>query len=726
MKQLKNNFQYEWLLLIRNKFLAIPFVINIIAWGYVLYKKNLLGAGITVENQFYTYFIWILLLNLFIIGIIAVYIVNRDRDSKFEQLAMTYQVKNWQWLTSKWLIAQIYGLILTVLTVLIQVIWFFTTSMTAAEVLKQSIYIFAQMGGAFLIIVSFGFLCAVLIPNIFSYLAIPALIIVSVFFPFDYAGLALAYDNPRFHLLTPFDFMFVKTPYEGIWGIERVFNSTLIHQTAVFVIAILIFAFILFIFKRNRRSKEEKQLLLILLSITMAVAIVISFIRFTDYNQGFEQYVKTGNYYIDTLLSDYKRGTEEEYYEGINKYYAEMQDDEHYDFSIETSDLDILLKEGHQLEATNQLTIKNNGEEAADEVFLTLNHQLDITACHSERELSCSADGDFITLTLAEPIQPNETFEMKLTYGGKILQYFDEGSGESAFIDKRRVFLPKSAGWYPLIGKRALFQVLEDEQLYVKFRIRNTRLVEDFPTQFNVSLQSEGVEVPLMMSIPKTENGKFTGITKHGLELIGGNMVEREAAGIRVISHPQLQESVSSIINKYHQAWKGLNYWFDLDLMPETIVVLPNTQYYEQTQNMTEDFYLLNEDTVYGEGVEEYIVNDLYLQVLRSGIPHSETFSDGGSTEEADFYDRIIFDELFHWSIYYQMQKESFTKYKTDQDWGPEYDQKIERIKEMEKQGDEYVLAFTRYLYDASNELGNSKEFNIESLADAFEKEMKE
>src|SRR5690625_3622734 len=165
MKQLKNNFKYEWLLLIRNKFLAIPFIMNIIVWAYMFHEKNLLGAELTVENQFYTYFLWFLLLNLFIIGSIAVYIVNRDRDSKFEQLAMTYQVKNWQWLTSKWLIAQIYGLTITVLTVITQAIWFFTTSMAIADVLKQSMYIFAQMGGALFIIVSFGFLCAVLIPN---------------------------------------------------------------------------------------------------------------------------------------------------------------------------------------------------------------------------------------------------------------------------------------------------------------------------------------------------------------------------------------------------------------------------------------------------------------------------------------------------------------------------------------------------------------------------------
>ncbi|MBN6205300.1 hypothetical protein JYK21_02460 [Ralstonia pickettii] len=552
----------------------------------------------------------------------------------------------------------------------------------------------------------------------------------SVFLPFDYVGLALEYDNPRFHLLTPFDFMFVETPYEGIWGIERVFQGTLIHQVAIYVIAILVFAFMLFIFKRNRRSKGEKQLLLVLLSITMVVAIFISFIRFTDYNQAFKQYVETGNYYLETLLADYEGETEEEYYEYIYQYYDEMQDDEPYDFSIETSVLDILLKADHQLEATNHLTIKNNGKEATNKVFLTLNHQLDIKECSSDRELSCSMDRDFITLKLAEPIQPNEEFEMKLTYGGKILQYFDEGNGESAFIDKRRVFLPKSAGWYPLIGKRALFQVLEDEQLYVKFRMRNTRLVEDFPTQFNVSLQSEDVEVPLTMSIPQSENDNFSGTTKHGLELIGGNIIEQEVAGIRVISHPQLQENMSLIINKYHQAWTGLKEWFDLDLMPKTIFVLTSNQYYNQSENYTEDFYLLNEDegTVYdggGSGLEEDIVNHLYTQVQRSGIANPETFNNGGSTDEVDFYDRMIFNELFHWAISYQMKQQSFTTYRYDESWGKEYDQKMDRIKEMEEQGDEYLLAFTRYLYDTSNEIADRSKFNIEKLAEAFERELR-
>ena len=73
---------------------------------------------------FYSGFMWMMLLNLLIIGLFAVYMAGKDRESEFEDIVVTYRVKNTEWITGKWLVAQLYGLCITFITLLIQAGWF--------------------------------------------------------------------------------------------------------------------------------------------------------------------------------------------------------------------------------------------------------------------------------------------------------------------------------------------------------------------------------------------------------------------------------------------------------------------------------------------------------------------------------------------------------------------------------------------------------------------------
>src|SRR5699024_6340405 len=140
-----------------------------------------------------------------------------------------------QWIISKWLVVQLYGLILTCMTLSIQFIWFLSSEVVLASILKQMVYVFVQMEAALFLMISFGFLFAHLIRNVLSYLTIPALLILLLLLPMDSTGESLIYDNPLLHLFTFIDYRFVETPYESIWGVHRVFNHTLIHQFAVIV-----------------------------------------------------------------------------------------------------------------------------------------------------------------------------------------------------------------------------------------------------------------------------------------------------------------------------------------------------------------------------------------------------------------------------------------------------------------------------------------------------------
>lgn len=92
------------------------------------------------------------------------------------------------------------------------------------------------------------------------------------------------------------------------------------------------------------------------------------------------------------------------------------------------------LQADDQINVQSTLTIQNNGNEAVNDVFLTLYHGLKIKECTSAKSVTCSQDKDFITLHFDQMIQPGEEFDLNVHYQGKILQYRDDGYIEQAFI----------------------------------------------------------------------------------------------------------------------------------------------------------------------------------------------------------------------------------------------------------------------------------------------------
>ena len=50
------------------------------------------------------------------------------------------------------------------------------------DIIKNLFYVFVQMKGAFFIVVSIGFLCGILMKNMFAYLLIPAILVLHLFF----------------------------------------------------------------------------------------------------------------------------------------------------------------------------------------------------------------------------------------------------------------------------------------------------------------------------------------------------------------------------------------------------------------------------------------------------------------------------------------------------------------------------------------------------------------
>lgn len=709
MKVLKNIFHHECLLLIRNKFYAIPFLINIACWSYfiIAYEAQSIQYE-EVAAVFYQGFIWMLLLNLLMVGLIATYMAGKDRESHFEQLVVTYRVQNSEWLLGKWFVTQFYGISITLVTVMIQFVWFISSAeLTFSELVKNMMYVFVQMEGALFLIISLGLLIGTIIKNMFAYLSIPVILLLSLSLPFDKAGSSLNFDTPKLHLLAPFDYMFIETPYEGIWGIHRVFESAVIHQVSVFFIGILVVFITSLVFYKNRLGNKEKKVLSLLISFFAILAITFGVVRYLEYDQALAQFIATG----ETYAESFQDSGESEYHLWWNSYYDEHLDDEPYEFSIEQANLKVELQTDHQLNVHSELQIKNNGNEPANEVYITLYHGLKIAECSSsELEMNCSRDQDFITLHFEEAILPEQEVAVTLLYKGDILQYQYDANVEQAFIDKYRIFLPKESGWYPLIGKRPLVIAREHEKHYVKFEMRFARLVEDVPSDYTVEIQNDDLQIPLALTIPKVDQGLYRGTSQYGLALIGGHLQETEIEQIRVVAHPEILKGAEKNISTYQKAWTFVENWLELSITPSTIYILDDEHYHLISNTINHDFFALNSRAVSDEDVTYDILKD----IMR-----------GREMEYRSDVD--ILADAIEWSIMNQLQEEpSFIEWYKKSWWSDEEIPTLVHILgKYENENSDKFYDIVKYLYHYWNQLDDKLQFDMESAIQAYEGESK-
>lgn len=706
MSLMKFVFRNEGLLLLRNKFLAIPLLVNILLWGYVIISYEI--QPIHYEERaavFYRSFIWLMLLNLLIVGLFAVYMASKDRENKFEQLVVTYQVKNVEWIIGKWLVAQLYGLSITVITLIVQVVWFAGASMTFTEGAKNIFYVFIQMEGAFFVLISLGFLAAVVIKNMFAYLAIPVLLILSLLLPFDNVGTALTYQNPRIHLLTPFDYMFIETPYESMWGIERVFNSTIFHQGSVILVGIILLFLALLLFQRKRLTIKEKKTMPVLIAVFLVPAIILSGMRYMEYDQALQKFIETGKLYA----SSYKGNDQKEYIEWWNSYYDYYLDDQHYDFSMEKTYLNVVLQPNNYLTVESHLTIKNNGDSATKEVYLTLYHGLDVEECISPNKMTVSRDKDFIKLHFAEEIQPNEEVEVTLDYSGDILQLRDDAYVEQAFIDENRIFLPKEAGWYPLIGKRPLVIAREHEERYVNVELRNARLVEDTSTDFTIEINNKDLNIPLALTIPEIDDGVFQGRSQYGLSLLGGNLREATVEGVRIIAHPEILAGAQELVERYNKAWSFIENWLDVSMKPSTIYVLSDWHDY-----LLEDTYNYDFFTISGNEIK-YLDDGQIASELANELIGQSFF--GQSKSDFSWY----FPTAIEWVIMNELEEGMGFKEWYVSIWGTDGEDLalINALNDYQRKGE--MKEVVKFLYNYAGQLDEVQEFEMEEVLQQYE-----
>lgn len=711
MSLLKNIVRTESLLLLRNKFLALPLLINVLCWGYIVIAYETKAIQFQVRAAvFYNGFMWMLLLNLLIVGLFAVYMAGKDRESEFEHLVVTYRVMNIEWITGKWVVAQLYGLCITLITLLVQIGWFFGGKMAYGDVAQNAFYVFIQMEGAFFLLVSLGFLFGSMVRNMFAYLFIPAFLVLTLGLPFDYTGVAAVFDNPKLHLFTPFDYMFIQSPFEGIWGIDRVFESTILHQGIVFLIGIVVLLLTLLVFHRNRRKYREKRIIPVVVVGLLISVLVLSGIRYMEYEQAFEQYINMG----EQNAKGFEGGTQTELYMWENDYYDESLDDEPYEFSMVTTNLDVKLKGDDEMSIQSHLTIKSNGNLPTKDVYLTLASGLNVTACTSEVGITCSRMNDFVVVELDKPIEPGEEFSIDLNYEGNILQYRNDAYTELAFIQQNRVYLPKEAGWYPLIGKRSLVIAREHNNHYTQFELRNARLVEDFPTAFTVAISNENSEIPLALTIPEVKAGVYKGTSQYGLSLVGGNLKEMMIDDIRVVGHPEILNGVQNLMGKYKLLWGFTDDWLDVSVTP-TVIYLLDSQHYYLTHNTRNHGFFTLDSTYLEDDRDDAITYEVMKELM--GTTSLESRQNNQNDDFDYLYNAMV------WVMLNQLGEELEFK-----EWYGEFRLGDDRslsvvnlLQGYEEQGIEPFREVVKYLYHYAIQLEEQQDFDIATALKLYE-----
>lgn len=711
-------FRTELVLLLRNKFLAIPIIINVLFWGYIVISYEIGDVHIQERaTAFYSGFLWIMLFNLLIMGMFAVYMTSKDRESEFEDLVVTYRVKNTEWVTGKWLATQVYGLCITLVTLLIQTGWFLSGKMTIGEVVQNVFYVFMQMEGALFFVITLGFLCGVLMKNVFAYILVPAILTLSLLLPIDYTdtGDALWFDNPRLHLLTPFDLMYVGSPYEGIWGLNRMFGRTILHQSAVFLFGIVVLLLALVFFHQNRRIQKEKKIVPVLLVVVMIPTLLLGGIRYMQYDQALTQYITTGKQYAQGY-----EGPDhlDEFYEQLwmSTYYDTSLEHKKYDFSIENTNLAVTLQKDHQLDVTSKLTIKHNGHEPVKEVHLTLHHGLTLTECTSESKITCTRDKDLITLEFEEMVEPDEQFDLYLDYQGNILQYREDGNIEHSFIGENRVYLPKEAGWYPLIGDRQLVIAWENDQHYAGFEQRNGSFIEDYATEFSVEILNEVGEIPLALTIPEIEAGMYQGASQYGLSLIGGNFKEMRVGETRVVGHPEVLKGVTEKVEKYQKSWRFIEEWLEKPMTPSVIYIL-NAKYTYLTSNTPNQEFLVwdNSEINYTDGSDE-IASDLWTYLTRE-------YTSESIWEKRDYH---YLRSAMEWVIYnhfYEGKGMGFKEWYIDRWYEINNDEAdlFNLIQSYAEKSNEDFEDTVKHLLEYVEQLGDKDDFNLKEALQLYE-----
>lgn len=558
MSVIQDVIKLEWKLMRRNVIAAWLPIMHALLWLLMIvnYEISPVGKG---TRAYYFYYEWMRMIPIVVLlaGWVGVYVMYRDRHNGLNTLYKTWSSQASLIVTGKWLFIQLYGLLLTVPLVLIQSLWLAVASPMEHFVLHGT-YTFIQTGVAVMLFGSLGVCLGVLIRGKASFLLMLAVGGAHILHVLNTGR------NESVHVMwrwfSPYDlthFIYnVIYDSHGLWGLVP---WTAVHQFAASGAAVLLL--VLACFTANIRRMDRRAT-----RPYVAAGILVLLITVSAGGVSYYELAQRVNVYVSEAETYRKAGTD---LSSISGGVAEVKNDFHPD----RIRLRIELGNKGELEAASELELRHTGKHQASRLFLTLNSRLRVTRLESDIPLDWSRQGDILELNIQKPMQKGESVRIRMDYSGNMNILRGEGTRLYSRISGENAVLPKSAGWYPQIGKRHLVVWEEHNTSPLGFRLK-----EDVPysepgtTQYTVQIL--GLQGTPILPLPLVREGEsviYEGKNNMGLFLYHGILEEREVNGARVVDHPdRIREAVEGAKTQMQQI-QYLNDWLGLRMMPPNL-----------------------------------------------------------------------------------------------------------------------------------------------------------
>lgn len=555
MRRIRDICKVEWKYLGRSRMWSLLPFLHLFYWIWLIvrYETDSNGGNGTRMEYFYGNFLTIMPVAMLLCGLLANFIVQRDRRSGMERLILAWPVGKTEWLAGKWLAAQSYGLAFTVPVVLVQGIWLAAFGSHEERLLDYLFYTVCQMGAALCFFISLGMFIGVLIRNRFAFLFLPLLWWILFTLQNDARGTGNI--NVLWRWLAPYDltrFRYnIVRDSRGLWDIPW----TVLHQGVVATASLLIAVAACLVSYTHRNEKRESRILLASCAALLLPVLVGGWISYSEFSDRVDRFRHDGAIYaVDNRNGQYQQG------------YGKVVSD----FRMQETMLSLRFPGEDRLAAEAELLLVQSEKEQSSLLELTLNRRFQIESLTSELPMKWEHKDDLLTIRLSEPLSRNSTLRLSLAYEGTVDSYRQLGLNRYSSVTSGSIVLPKALAWYPQLGNRMLAKSFEHNGAPLGFTMADEySYIEPGATHYVVKLE-EKRDGSVLLPIPASgeSDAIYEGSSSSGLFIYEGVMEERHIGSIRIVNHPDLMDESVRGVEKQLRQIDFQNRWFGMNLKP--------------------------------------------------------------------------------------------------------------------------------------------------------------
>ncbi|WP_307340419.1 hypothetical protein [Caldalkalibacillus uzonensis] len=346
----------------------------------------------------------------------------------------------------------------------------------------------------------------------------------------------------------------------------------------------------------------------------------------------------------------------------------------HFQPGFAVQSYDIQLEQHHQneLKGTATLTFLTADVAEQQSLYFTLNRLFNVTKIElNGKEVDFEREGDTLLIRPEILDQQLEQQVMNIEYAGRLFLWGFNHYHETlhGFVQGKHVFLPAHLAWYPLPGKRPLFDLgyftKNDKPTYYlrapEPLQRNFLGLNPVPSEYTITLsQFEGDVFTTadhkVSRDPQHHVQQFYIAEAEGVTLLGGNMTENPAGqAYSVVSSPVYEGEINLFLEDMERMEEYFSQWLEeLPPFSRSVFYLPigslgMERYYSLNVHVLDDSFVFFEDRVPG------FIDDRRYQLERESLLqyliYLRLFKDydfRGYIHEGTTIAQAVFDSIYY------------------------------------------------------------------------------